>query len=156
MLQVWEDKMIVSFETKSSPTLERFLEDFKSPKSFFIELLHNLVFTEKKITRIRDIVVIEQESLLNVFGRYSMVPSAGLIILGLILQANWMLMMGSVFFVMAMILLSKHFLLLTMMIKLKIAGHKSKIDYVSDGFLLSLLLMEYKNGTTRSVRNIKK
>ena len=142
--------MIVSFESKTSDVLERYLKEFEHPKNMFMEMIHNITFTEKTITRIDDIVIIEQESILSLFGKYAALPAVTLILLGMIMNYYWMMSIGGVTLILALTLLSKHFLLLMIMIKLKISGHKEKIDMVSDGFLLSKLLMEHRNGTHRS------
>lgn len=150
--------MIVSFRSKSSETLERFLKNYLNPDGIFMQFLHNVMFTEKKLTRINDIVVIEQESLFNVFAKYAMLPSVTLFILGLIFNYYWMLNIGAITLMLSIIMLSKHFFLLTIFIKLKISGHKEKIEYVSDTFMLSLFLMEYNNerSTIHSNRDTKK
>jgi hypothetical protein len=148
--------MILSFKTKSSDVLEKFLQSFEHPSNIFIELIHNITFMEKKVTRIDDIVIIEQESFIRLFAKYAMIPSVSLILIGMITQFFWMMNVGAVTLMLSIILLSKHFLLLTMIIKLKFSGHKPPIDMISDGFLLSKLLLERQNGTTRSIRTIKK
>jgi hypothetical protein len=147
--------MILSFQTKSTPVLEKFLKSFENPTNIFIELIHNITFMEKKVTRIDNIVIIEQESFIRLFAKYAMLPSVGLIIIGMLISQFWMMNMGAVLLLLSIILLSKHFLLLTMIIKLKFSGHKEKIEMISDGFLISKLLMERRNGSTRSVRTIK-
>lgn len=148
--------MILSFKTESTEVLERFLKNFLSPDNIFMQLIHNVMFTEKKLTRMDDVFIIQQESLFGVFGKFSMLPSVTLILVGLMFNYFWMLNIGAILLIMSIILLSKHFLLLTIIIKLKMSGHKPKIEMVSDGFLLSKLLMEYENGTFRSQRILKK
>lgn len=132
--------MIIAFETEKSDVLERFLKNFEHPSNMFIEMIHNVTFTEKKVTRIDNIIVIEEQSILNMFGKYAMLPSVTLFILGMIFQYYWMMSTGAILLILSMIVLSKHFLLLTIIIKLKISGHKPKIDMVSDGFIISKLL----------------
>lgn len=148
--------MIVSFKTKNSTVLEKFLKNFQHPTNIFMEMVHNVTFTEKKITRIDDIIVIEEESLLNTFGKYAMLPSVTMIILGMIFSYYWILSTGAILLMLSIIVLSRHFLLLTIMIKLKVSGHKEEIEMISDGFLISKLLMEYNNGTLRNTTVSKK
>lgn len=150
--------MIIAFKTKDSEALKNFLNAFENPKSVFMELIHNITFSEKKITKIDDITIIEQESFVRLFAKYAMLPAVAMIIIGLFFKYYWLLNFGSILLIFDIILLSRHFFLLTIMIKLKFMGHKEKIEMISDGFLLSKLLQDYrsKNGTTRSVRIIKK
>lgn len=148
--------MIVAFRTNDSQVLERYTENFINPKSIVMNLLHSITFTEKKITKIEDITIIESESYVRLSAKYSMLPSAVLIILGMFFKNFFMINAGSVLFIMSMILLSRHFLLLSIIIKLKLSGHKGKIEMVDDGFLISKLLMERQYGSTRSIRNVKK
>jgi len=147
--------MILTFQTKSSPILEKFLQSFEHPSNVFIELIHNVTFIEKKITRIEDIIIIEQESFIRLFAKYAMIPSIGLILTGMLLTYFWMMNLGAVMLMLSIILLSKHFLLLTMIIKLKFSGHKPPIEMVSEGFLISKLLLERTNGTHRNKRILK-
>ena len=143
--------MLIAFETKTTPTLEKFLKDFEEPNNPFMQVIHSVMFTSKKVTRIEDITIIEQQSLFGLIGKYAMLPSAVLFFLGYVTGYNWMLGTGAVLLILSIIMLSRYFLLLNIFIKLKISGHKEKIDMVSDGYLISKLLLERQNGTTRSV-----
>lgn len=148
--------MIISLETKSSDKLENYLSNYLNPKNVFIQMIHNISFTSKSITRINDIIVIEQESFMSVFAKYAMLPSVTMIILGMLFSYYFLLSVGSLGLILSMTLLSKYFLALMIILKLKLSGHKESVKYVTDGFLLNKLLFEYKNGTTRSLRIIKK
>jgi hypothetical protein len=143
--------MLLAFQTKTSEVLEKFLKDFEEPSNPFMQVIHSVMFTNKKITRIDDIVIIEQQSLFGLIGKYAMLPSAVLFFLGYVTGYNWMLGTGAVLLLLSIMMLSRYYLLLNIFIKLKISGHKNSIEYVGDGFLLNKLLLERQDGTTRSV-----
>lgn len=158
--------MIISLQTKSTEKLENYLKNYQNPKNIFIQMIHNISFTNKSITRIDDIIVIEQESFMSMFARYAMLPSVTMIILGMIFNYYWLLNIGSLGLILSMTLLSKYVLAIMIMIKLRLIGHKENVKYITDGFLLNRLLLEYrvheimsygvKDGSTRNLRDTKK
>ena len=143
--------MIIAFETKSTPILEGYLKNFSEPSNPFMMLIHNLAFTEKKITRIEDIVVIEQQSFIHIIAKYAMLTSASMFIIGMILGQQILMSVGALIIVLSMFLVSRVALKLLIISKIKLLGHKEPIKSVEDGLLISKLLYERENGTARSL-----
>lgn len=147
--------MLIAFETENSKTLSKYLSNFLAPDSTFIEVMHNFTFTNKKITRIENIVIINTQSIFHVFAKFAALPSVTLILLGLYFSSTFMIATGSILLLLSLLMLSRSMLLSLIIIKLKFSGHKQKIKYVSDSYLIEKLLYVMNNGTTGSIRTFE-
>ena len=137
--------MIVSFSTKSSPTLERFLENFIEPKTFWKQLVHNFAYTTKEVTRVGDLVIMEMESLIDIIAQRAMILSVCAIFIGYILVLPWIVAISGITLMMSMFITSKVIRGILIKLDLKWHGHKEKIEFKSYTETILKLLHERRN-----------
>lgn len=134
--------MLIAYRTQSSETLNRFLADFKDPSSVWTQFYHSYAYTTKEITRVDDIVIMQMESLIDIIARNTLIISVCGVFLTYILgYMIWLSIMATTMMT-AIFIVSKTVRQLLITIKLKIHGHKEKIDFISYTEVILILLNE--------------
>ena len=140
--------MIIAFETEHTFALKNFIDSYIEPESMFAKLRHVYEYTHKSFKKIGNVYVFEFDSILNIIAKRSLIVSTSLFLMSYFLHWRAFSIIFVVIMLMSMFILSKSVKQLIFLIKIKRSGHKPKINFVSNDFLLNKFLSEVNNGTT--------
>jgi len=139
--------MIFGLRTVESDVFLKYVSDFQNAPDPTMALFQKLVFLENSIVKIDDVFVFRQRFIYDVFIKYSIIFCVGFSLAGVLLSQGWMVNLGLVCAVFNMALISPLVRYLAISLRLFVKGHRSRIELVSNSFLLDKLLtkLEDKN-----------
>lgn len=142
--------MILTIETKSTPELEKFLQDFKNPPNMNIALVQASSYAQNDIDRIDDLIIFRQKFIFDSFFKLGILSGLAIMLFALFMQISWLLWFGLLFIVFNAALLSPWVRFAAFRLKLWIRGHKTRTVMVSNNFLIEKLFLE------RELSNVSK
>lgn len=141
--------MIIALKTERTKVLDDWVDDFNNPKDINIALVRSSVFVENSAEFIDGMVIIKHKPIFEIFAKYGIVSSVGLILLYFFYPTIFLMNLGIVGFFVCMSLLSPQVKFLIYRLRLYILGHRVKVELVNNNFLLEYLLMERNKNVTK-------
>lgn len=139
--------MIIAFETDDSKTLSNFLHIFEHPEDSGTEIksLWNsfiLSYFNRKVYRIDKVVIIEMEGIFEMASRLAVLLTSMGLLCSLIFR--WNILMGIMIplIILFVCLLSPDVRTLLYIFRIKVLGHKPKIKFISNKYIIEKLLFE--------------
>lgn len=134
--------MILTIETKSTPELEKFLEDFKSPPNINIAMIQASTYAQNEVDKVDNLIVFRQKFVFDTFFKYGIISGVALAIFGIFLQYSWLIKLGVLFVVFNAALISPQVRFIAFRLKLWSRGHKVKTRLISNSYLIEKLFLE--------------
>ena len=149
--------MLIAFETKSSPVLEQYLNEYQHPDEMFPSFKNILtmfmygLYFERKVYRLDDVVIFEQKGFIEKIMGYALLFLVATSFLAVFLNLGVWLNINLFLMIPCMLFMSPKYHLISKIWKLKRRGHKEKIGTVSNSYIIHKFLYRFEHGTTGSV-----
>ena len=149
--------MIIAFETDSSEVLENYLKEFVRPELMTPSLVNIITmwvysfYFERKVFRVGRIVVFSQKGYIEQLAGYLLIFLTAGAFSAVFLHLSWLLYIDLFLMLPCMFFLSPKYHLFSKIRKLRWRGHKCKIGFVSNRYLINKLLFEVEHGSTGSL-----
>ena len=140
--------MIISFRSKDSPILSRFLNNWQNPDGMLMKLI-NTTYVEFSIKRLDDLVIISQKNFYDVIAKIFLLSGVAGMLIAYTVGSQAFFIIGGVVFFVSLLWLSKYVRFFMVYIKLKQLGHKEKIELVNDTFVIQRLLLELDKNVSK-------
>ena len=145
--------MNICFEAeKDNEKLNKFLKNWENPINP-MTIASNSTFAEFKVTKIKELIIITQQNIFDVWAKFLVYGGTGLMLFAVLLQlinehsfypTLWFNVGLGITFL-CILWLSPYYRYFLMKIKLRSIGYKGKLEYVNNSYALSKLLYELEN-----------
>ena len=138
--------MLIAFETKSSPALEKYLDEYENPENMIpsfkniLSLWMYSLYFERKVHRVDDVVIFSQKGYIEKMMGYALVMLVATSFICIYFHWSTWLNVNLFLMIPCMLFMSPKYHLLSKIWKIKRRGHKEKVGVVSKDYVIQKLL----------------
>ena len=146
--------MIVSFESKDSVVLSKYLHNFEHPEDMDLSSVKNLstmfalnMYFHKKVYRVDDLVIISLKGFIEEAVKYTAILVVGAMLASVLFSWTTAFWISFYTIIPLFMVLSADFRTWMTILKLKLSGHKFKITIPNREYVINKLLFRVEHGT---------
>lgn len=134
--------MFIILKSKGSKAMDEFVEEFVRPKVLNKAMIQSMIFVEKKVDRIDDLIILRQKALFDYPAKQTFIIAFATALFGVFMNWSWLVNASLSLLVMSGALISPLIWFITIRIRLFIIGHRGKVELMSKNYLLEKLFYE--------------
>jgi hypothetical protein len=141
--------MIIALESKDSEKLSKFLHMWECPedmpfslKNIFTMMALNTYFY-RRVYRVDDLILMDMKGFFEEVTKYAIYFTIAAMLISIFLGYTLLLSIGFYLTILFLALISPNFRAWTIVLKLKLSGHKEKITLPSKDYVINKLCVKY-------------
>ena len=148
--------MIFGLKLDRNIVSEDFVKRFLNPSNPLALMSQNSFFLEKKVEWVDGVLVFRLKSFFDSINKFGIITCTGLALVGIIFSWGWLVKFSLLFLVLLAGLISPLMYFFVIRLKLWFMGYRKPVKWVTNQYLLELLLFErdvyVTDGSLRSLK----